>query len=247
LQTLIEQWMMPVVKKDFQYRLAHDLVQALQEHLVSSGEVSPGSAQRYHIVLNPQLLDKFQKHPNLIFNLAIGLQQAAREAGLILSSPPIIELVPDPNLPLDGFLVKTAILSGFTGNTAVLHLPPELENQEAVYKKAFLIVNGKDLVPLRSKVINLGRRADNDLVLDDPRVSRLHAQLRFSRGEFFLFDLNSTGGTSVNGQPVRQWRLTPGDVIGLAGFPLIYGEESGDNLGLDDADHTQVMQPPKQP
>ena len=40
-----------------------------------------------------------------------------------------------------------------------------------------------------------------------------------------MFDLNSTGGTQVNGKPVHQSHLAPGDVISLAGLPLVYGQE----------------------
>jgi len=83
-------------------------------------------------------------------------------------------------------------------------------------------------------VVNIGRRADNHLVLADPRVSRAHAQIRAIRGQYVLFDLNSTGGTVVNGRRVRQYTLKPGDVISLSGVPLIYGEDTP-----NDADTTR--------
>lgn len=92
---------------------------------------------------------------------------------------------------------------------------------------------------LTQAVVNIGRRSDNHLVIQDPRVSREHAQIRFSRGQFVLFDLNSTGGTMVNGQRIRQWTLKPGDVVSLAGLPLIYGED--ENANLDDTGNTRSM------
>jgi len=79
-------------------------------------------------------------------------------------------------------------------------------------------------------VLNIGRREDNHLVTDDPRVSRTHAQLRAVRGVYYLFDLNSTGGTFVNGEAVMRWPLKPGDVISLAGFPIIYGQDASPDL-----------------
>jgi pSer/pThr/pTyr-binding forkhead associated (FHA) protein len=54
----------------------------------------------------------------------------------------------------------------------------------------------------------------------------LHAQLRLVRGQFVIFDLDSTGGTFVNGQRIRQQALRAGDVISLAGVPLVYGQET---------------------
>ena len=41
-----------------------------------------------------------------------------------------------------------------------------------------LIVGGNQLVPLNRSVTNIGRRLDNHVIIDDPRVSRAHAQLR---------------------------------------------------------------------
>jgi len=63
-------------------------------------------------------------------------------------------------------------------------------------------------------------------VIDDGRISRLHAQLRAVRGRYVIFDLDSRGGTWVNGQRVRQQALAPGDVISLAGVPLVFSQDA---------------------
>jgi pSer/pThr/pTyr-binding forkhead associated (FHA) protein len=94
---------------------------------------------------------------------------------------------------------------------------------------AFFIVNGTEVFPLDRPVLNIGRRPDNQLVIDDPRVSRVHAQLRAIRGRYVIFDLDSTGGTFVNNQPVRQSVLYTGDVVSLAGVPLVFGQEGADS------------------
>jgi pSer/pThr/pTyr-binding forkhead associated (FHA) protein len=91
---------------------------------------------------------------------------------------------------------------------------------------AFLIVNGTETFPLTGSVVNIGRRETNQLVINDPRVSRNHAQLRAVHGVYILFDLNSTGGTYVNGMRVYQQNLQAGDVISLAGVALVYGEDT---------------------
>ncbi len=97
---------------------------------------------------------------------------------------------------------------------------------EAVPENAFLIIGGEKVFPLNQPVVNIGRRLDNTLIVDDPRVSRNHAQLRAIKGQFVLFDLNSTGGTFVNGQRANQTVLYPGDVISLAGVALIFGQDN---------------------
>ena len=238
--------MVPIARNDFQSRLARQLVQALQEHLAAPSEDPSGSAQHYAIYMHPNMLDILKQHTNLLAELAVGMQAAAREAGLPMSFTPVIDLVPDELLTLDGFFVQAVPAPGKTGSTAVLRLETETSQQEAALKKAFLIVNGQNLFYLSQAVINLGRRMDNHLVIEDERVSRTHAQLRFSRGQFVLFDLNSTGGTTVNGQLVRQWPLKPGDVIALAGYPMIYGEEPSSEPGKDDTGQTSVMRSPSE-
>ena len=91
---------------------------------------------------------------------------------------------------------------------------------------AFVIIDGIRVVPLNQTIVNIGRRIENTLVVDDPRVSRTHAQLRAINGRYIIFDLNSTGGTLVNGKRVNQSVLYPGDVISLAGAELIYGQKN---------------------
>lgn len=99
-------------------------------------------------------------------------------------------------------------------------------DSDAVPEDAFVIVDGVKVIPLTQPVINIGRRVENTLVLDDPRVSRTHAQLRSINGRYVLFDLNSTGGSFINGVRVTQSVLYPGDVISLAGVNLIYGQRN---------------------
>jgi len=91
--------------------------------------------------------------------------------------------------------------------------------------KAFLIQQGTKVIPLDKSVINIGRRLDNQIVIDDPRVSRNHAQIRVIKDRFVIFDLNSTGGIYVNNQRTNQTVLYPGDVISLAGVTLVFGQD----------------------
>jgi hypothetical protein len=91
---------------------------------------------------------------------------------------------------------------------------------------AFLIVDGTSVYLVDQAVINIGRRPDNHLVIDDGRVSRTHAQLRYINGEFVIFDLDSRGGTFVNGARVSRSILQAGDVVSLAGVPVVFGLET---------------------
>lgn len=67
---------------------------------------------------------------------------------------------------------------------------------------------------LRAEVTTVGRGEGVDISIDDPSVSRLHAEL-VRRGPYvYLSDLGlSTNGTRVNGRPVGRRVLVDGDVI----------------------------------
>lgn len=69
------------------------------------------------------------------------------------------------------------------------------------------------IVPLEDR-ITLGRSEDNDVVVDDERVSKHHAELlRNADGSIQLFDLDSTAGTFVNDERVRSHTVRHGDRI----------------------------------
>ena len=85
-----------------------------------------------------------------------------------------------------------------------------------------LIINGTRIVKLEKAVINIGRSHDNDVILDDPSASRHHVQIRLRFGVHTLFDVNSRGGTHINGEPAKQHALRAGDVIQIGGTQIIY-------------------------
>jgi hypothetical protein len=115
--------------------------------------------------------------------------------------------------------------------TAVMHREREEAGMEAIQElDAFLIVQGRKHVALDRPVTRIGRRYDNDIVLESAAVSRLHAQIRWRDHFFVLYDVSGRGRTQVNGQPAREHVLRPGDVIALSDVMIIYGE-GGDSRG----------------
>lgn len=109
--------------------------------------------------------------------------------------------------------------------TALLQHDGQLANLEAIrLADAFLIIQGRHHVALDRPVIRIGRRVDNDIVLDSAAVSRQHAQIRWRQSQFILHNVSSRGRTAVNGVPVEEHVLRPGDVIALSDVLLVYGE-----------------------
>ncbi|MFE3638067.1 FHA domain-containing protein [Streptomyces sp. NPDC059168] len=70
--------------------------------------------------------------------------------------------------------------------------------------------------PLPVRTIRIGRAEDNDLVVDDLTVSRHHAELRaHADGSYEIVDLGSHNGTYLDGAPVTQAPIGPGDLVGI--------------------------------
>jgi hypothetical protein len=239
LQGLIEKTLKRLGADSAWHPLSHQLVIAMQDNLYTldaDSHILEGTGrliapQNYIILLNPQDLLTWQSNAGLLDSLKSTLEEAAREAGVYFEGPLNIRMVADANIPPGDVRVEALTHTHSFGTTGSLPLYPD-KNREAADPRphnAFLIVY-ETTFPLRLVVVNIGRRPDNHLIIDDQRVSREHAQLRAVQGHYILFDLNATGGTYVNGQRITQYILKPGDVISLAGVPVIYGE---DNL-LDD-------------
>jgi pSer/pThr/pTyr-binding forkhead associated (FHA) protein len=66
---------------------------------------------------------------------------------------------------------------------------------------------------LGGPLISIGRASDNDVIVDDGLVSRHHCQLKLQHGAYSFADLGSRNGSFVNGQPVSEIALGPGDRI----------------------------------
>jgi pSer/pThr/pTyr-binding forkhead associated (FHA) protein len=84
---------------------------------------------------------------------------------------------------------------------------------------------------LNNQELTIGRSADNDFVLDDPRVSSDHAKIIRVGIDYWLLDLRSSNGTFVNEQRVRDvYRLRDGDTIAIAATMLTFVRRK---FGLD--------------
>ena len=101
---------------------------------------------------------------------------------------------------------------------------------------------------LNKQRITIGRRSDNDIQLDDPTASGIHAVLTLTPDTYLdgafsaaIADFNSTNGLFVNDKRVQQARLSPGDIIRIGHHELLL-DEAGDNpfdrtaISLDDLD-----------
>jgi pSer/pThr/pTyr-binding forkhead associated (FHA) protein len=229
LQKLVEinlAGILPGVK--LEDRVIQNLASALRENIVQQKNDSPLAPNVFTIIVSTDTAPMW-KEPRTIDTLKNIITTAGREAGLKFVGQPIINITTDDSFSADEVRVvashklepvaETQGIQNTTGDSTT-------DETAGIPENAFLIVEGVKVYSLTESVVNIGRRLENQLVIDDPRVSRNHAQLRAIKGRFVLFDLNSTGGTYVNGQRTSQTVLYPGDVISLAGVALIFGQDT---------------------
>lgn len=98
-------------------------------------------------------------------------------------------------------------------------------------------------------VFNIGRTEDNDIVIDNLAVSRLHAVLEKDKGEYYIRDCDSLNGTLVNGKRVGRARLENGDEIVIGKHKLVVHAGSRKSLltSQDELEKTMIMTPEERP
>jgi hypothetical protein len=180
----------------------------------------------YTLIVRAEDVEAWQD-ARLIDALKESIHMAGNEAGLEFVTPMALSVSTDASVPAGQVRVVASHKVESLGPTSnVVKEAPGEPEENHVPENAFIIIDGRKVFPLKSQVINIGRRLENQLVIDDPRVSRTHSQLRAIKGRYVIFDLNSTGGTFVNGQRSNQTVLYPGDVISLAGVTLVFGQDN---------------------
>ncbi len=192
----------------------------------------PAAPNCYVVRLHPDdLASLLESQPDLAAELAGHIVDLARESGFCLEAIPEVALIPDETVASHDVVVEAEHDIAVPEKTQVMRAAdpdaPDDVPDVPELPRAFLVVEGDRYIPLERTVINIGRRRDNTIVLDDRRVSRRHCQLRFRYGEFVLYDLASRGGTFVNDGRISECVLRSGDVISLAGVKLVYMVEEG--------------------
>ncbi|MFN2238793.1 MAG: FHA domain-containing protein [Thermoanaerobaculia bacterium] len=80
-------------------------------------------------------------------------------------------------------------------------------------------------------LVRIGRDADNEVVLRDPRVSRHHARILHEKGFFVIYDLASSNGTFVQGKRVQVAPLVNGTEIRIGGSVGRFRDDSPGKKG----------------
>jgi hypothetical protein len=166
--------------------------------------------------------------PALLDELSAHLLEHAKRQNLALLTRPKVSFETDKRLRMGEFGIQARLVKpaddelegasqGDLGATMVYsaarlrRAEPSAEEQKP-RTRALLIADGKRFVIDRPRAV-VGRSQRCDYVLSDPNVSRRHFELQLRDNDWYLVDLDSTNGVSVNGRRVATSHLSPGDEI----------------------------------
>jgi hypothetical protein len=156
--------------------------------------------------------------------LAVELKSHAGIMGYVFSGPILIHLELDTSLPVGRFTVASEAVAGVDADR-------EQVNTAAISRAQLVLeVNGMRH-PLRPPRLVIGRGTEADLRINDPGISRRHAEIRVSGSGAVLkvdiVDLGSTNGIIVNGKRVRQSTLEVGSRIEIGTTRMLVHAPAG--------------------
>jgi hypothetical protein len=222
--------------------IARKLAREMEEHK-SSTLTRTFVPNEYRVFLSPRDRERFEGYEDALADELAGyLLEHARREGLTLPARPLIEFETDGRLGLGEFGIQTGILvpgehedeeeyeqepepAPASGRTMIYsnagRIAEPLEEQaQARAPTAVLLLDGERKL-VGPGGVSLGRSRKCDVVLEDPNVSRQHAELRPRGGSWVLTDLGSTNGSRLNGHPVERSEVVrPGDEIELGATVL---------------------------
>ena len=204
--------------------LARKLVKEMDDHrTVSVSRVYVPN--EYTIYLSPPDREQFADFEDVALRGARGLPRRARAArGLRAADAAAVKLETDADLDLGVFGIATRLVRGAARRSTRTRRTPRSsrarrwstrrsqprggvaggrEPPRSLRETATLTFEGTKH-ELDERRVVIGRSKDCDVQLDDPNVSRRHAEVRQEGATYWLVDLDSTNGVEVNGKRVKR-------------------------------------------
>ncbi len=214
--------------------IARKLTREMEEHQSQSLSRTYVPNQ-YRVFLSPGDRERFADYEDaLAAEMGGYLLEHARRERLALLSRPVVEFETDDRLGLGEFGIQTRAVtpehaeddrepepvpapkgSGRTMvySTAGRVAEPLQERSRSRQRTALLVSDGRRLV-VGAGGVTIGRSRQADVMLDDPNLSRTHAEVRPRGGSWVVTDLGSTNGTRLNGRRLEGTEvLKPGDEL----------------------------------
>jgi hypothetical protein len=189
-----------------------EVAAALQREVDNSAQILSRNRRlvpnSFHIELSPVDYDRLAPYGStLATELTEMLREHAEEQSYVFTGPVSIRFDRTEDLGTGRFRVRSAAMARVSG--------AEGSATDTAIRRASVVldVNGAKH-PLEPPGLVLGRGAEADLRIDDPGISRRHAEVQVTPGhgspQVSITDLGSTNGILVNGQRVQEARLGDG-------------------------------------
>jgi FhaA, N-terminal domain/FHA domain len=162
----------------------------------------------------------------LTSELATELRSHATTMGYVFNGPIRIHMELDAGLPVGRFTVESSVVAGAVRDAAA----PQPGPGPVGRGQLVLEVNGMRH-PLHAPGLVIGRGTDADVRINDPGISRRHAEIRVNEAgaapSVDIVDLGSTNGIIVNGHRVRQSALQDGSRIEIGSTRMLVHAPAG--------------------
>ena len=194
-----------------------EVAAALQREIDNSAQILSRNRRlvpnQFHVELSPADHERLSPYSStLAEELEDMLREHAEDQSYVFTGPVSIDFAESPDLSTGRFRVRSAALARVTP------VSDSSVTDTAVRRaRVILEVNGMKH-PLEPPGMIIGRGTEADLRIDDPGVSRRHAEIRVHAQEsgdtdVSAVDLGSTNGMLVNGHRVQQATLDDGGTI----------------------------------
>ncbi|HUQ16154.1 MAG TPA: DUF3662 and FHA domain-containing protein [Candidatus Saccharimonadales bacterium] len=234
----IEGWSARIFKAKLQpVQIGKRVIRAMESHQTVSLAKTfvPNS---YVVSLAPSDFAQFEQYRrSLERDLAEAVLGAARDRSFTLLAYPTVELESNDDVGPGDLRVACAMVDASgeavqpgdasalgaveAGHTMVLDRDALRERPRS--RGTLVVREGSQRreLPLGPETITIGRDPQNEVTIDDRRVSRRHAEIRLRLGRYTLYDLQSTNGTLVNGRRIAEVVLSDEDRITIGNAELI--------------------------
>jgi len=224
--------------------LARKLAKEMDDYkMVSVSQVY--APNEYVVYLSPGDRAQFESYePALVKELEQYLTEHARREGYVLLSKPDVSFETDEDLEVGLFGIANRMIQRESpdaepepapepGATRVYRAAPAdteaasaaelgLEPEPEPEPPASIKIGGRSH-DLRKPSVVIGRSKESDIRVSDPNISRRHAEIRQEGPTYWIVDLGSTNGISVNGRSVKRAKLDDGDRITLGSTEVVFG------------------------
>jgi hypothetical protein len=195
-----------------------ELAAALQREVDNSAQILSRNRRlvpnTFHIELSPMDYDRLSPYPQtLTTELIEMLREHADEQHYVFAGQVTIDLAEEEDLVTGRFRVRSSATASVSGSSKRAAPADSTSRATVEVNGSRHAITGEGLV--------VGRGAEADLRINDPGISRRHAEFRLDGRQVKVADLGSTNGTLVDGHKVRETTVRDGATVRLGNTDLV--------------------------